>query len=128
LSPSGESETEVFVDGASLTGGLTEPQWRALRLSPAWTYKAFGRTGAAIFGVFCSLSFLSRHEETRVSIAGAIITFGLAAGWILVVGRIRLWMIASGPWDKEAQGLAFLLVALGIPAMGIVVVAFLFSH
>jgi hypothetical protein len=80
----------------------------------------FGRQSAAAIGVVCAIFFLGRGEQLVVSLVGAILSFGLGAGWVLLNGRLRHWLLFRSEWPQQVQTIVLASSFVGIPLMLIV--------
>lgn len=77
----------------------------------------FGWQVALAFGAICALGFLSRGEAPLVSVLGATAIFFGATGWILLAGRVRLWVMYQSGWPTHLQTVAFALALFSPIAM-----------
>ena len=80
----------------------------------------FGVSGAVLVGTIAAIGFLDRGGAPAVALIGVPISFLAGAGWVLLGGRLRTWLVASSGWNRHLQGLVFVTIFWGLPlALGI---------
>jgi hypothetical protein len=69
-----------------------------------------------LVGVFVALVALSTPDYGPVAPLVACLAFLYTAGWILICGWVRCWLISRG-WDKGLPAVAFGIWAVVVPVI-----------